>query len=971
MSPERWQQLEPLLNEALDLPPDKRSEFLNQACNGNQSLRLEIEALLAQEERIDSFIEEPILPLPDDLKQLAQDEPPKPAPPTEPLTGKQLGKYKIRSLLGKGGMGEVYLAYDAGLDREVALKFLPPEVARDPEQTERFKREARTLAKLENHPNIAVIHDLELSNPTPFLVLEYVPGQTLAERLQQGALPLAEAVPLFQQIAAALTEAQKRGIIHRDLKPANIKITPDGRVKVLDFGLAKILAQQAPTAGLLEPQFVTTRSFWTTDRQVIMGTVPYMSPEQTRGLLVDQRTDIWAFGCLMFESLAGQRPFQGGDTFDLFHAIRTHEPDWQLLPTNLPDVMRKLLRQCLRKEPETRLASARETYNLLIEAGERAPLPQVVTKLRRWKKQLVFAVAASLVISLGTIYRQPLQARLTALFAASTAIPLIPKDKTLVVLPFREANNPSKEDRLGRGLAKALQDVLSSVADLRILPFAEALQTNLANAKPDIIAQTLGVNLLLGGEVQREGEAVTIRYWVQNKQGLQILSGAATGKSGEYAKLQADITTKVVNGLKLNTAQLQTAVAFKTAEAEEKYLAAMTILQSDLTKETIEPALKSLTEILQTEGDSAPVLAALSQAYFQKAKLSKNPDIATQAIGMALKYADQAIALPPTSLETELVRGQAQLFLGEKPEEAIQSFVRAREKQPSNLEAILGIAYVYQDSGQHDEAEKYFRAAVNHWPDYWGSHNELGTFWLDQGQFEKALEEGKKVIELNRTGVSGYINAGNACIKLGRYPEAEEYFHQALTQRTNRDSTTEEAYIGWGIARYYQGLYAAAAESFSDGLTINSKSVLLLANLGDALRHLGGEDHKAAESYQKAIALMKRQELGPMGYAHLAELFAKCSQLPGIAETQKLANAQKAPDYLDLAMKSNVQNAEVLASAALVCCLLGNEENAIEYIVMALQQGYSLSDLEHEPDFQKLRKNPRFAEKIAPFRKTS
>src|SRR5437870_9748795 len=252
MSPERWNKIEPLLNEALDLPPHERNEFLTAACNGNPSLRLEIEALLAEEERIHSFIEEPILPIPDDIKQLGQQEPPKPSLTTEPLTGKQLGKYKIRSLLGKGGMGEVYLAYDAGLDREVALKFLPPEVARDPEQTERFKREARTLAKLDNHPNIAVIHDLELSEPTPFIVLEYVPGQTLAERLQQGALPLPEALPLFRQIAAALAEAQKRGIIHRDLKPANIKITPDGRLKVLDFGLAKMLSHQAQTADVVE-----------------------------------------------------------------------------------------------------------------------------------------------------------------------------------------------------------------------------------------------------------------------------------------------------------------------------------------------------------------------------------------------------------------------------------------------------------------------------------------------------------------------------------------------------------------------------------------------------------------------------------------------------------------------------------------------------------------------------------------------
>lgn len=956
MSPERWIKIEPLLNEALDLPPAKRNEFLTQVCNGNQSLRLEIEALLAQEERIDSFIEEPILPLPDDIKQMAQEGAVKPALPTEPLTGKQLGKYKIRSLLGKGGMGEVYLAYDAGLDREVALKFLPPEVARDPEQTERFKREARTLAKLENHPNIAVIHDLELNNPTPFLVLEYVPGQTLAERLQQGALPLAEALPVFRQIAAALTEAQKRGIIHRDLKPANIKITPEGRVKVLDFGLAKILAEQAQTADVAEPQFVTTRSFWTTDRQVIIGTVPYMSPEQTRGLPVDQRTDNWAFGCVMFEALTGQRPFQGSDTFDLFHAIRTYEPNWQSLPADTPNAIRTLLQRCLHKEPEARLAAASEASCLLTEQLEKAPLPQLALQVKRWKNQIVFAVALSLMLGLGVIYRQPLQARIQAFFTAPA--------KTLVILPFKEIGNTSKEDKLGRGLAKSLQDLLSSVADLRVLPVAEALQANLGNVGAERTAKTLGVNLLLSGEVQRESNALTIRYQVQNERGAILLRDVAQGRNDEYAKLRASIVAKVTQVLNLASPKLPTSAVFKNSDAEEKFLEAVGALQSDLTQESIEPVIQSLEDLRHTQAPSAHILAVLAQAYFQKAMLTNDPVVAATA----LNFAQEAINLDNTVLEVNVVRGQAFLFL-EDYDQAIESFLKARDQQPSNLVTLSGLATTYQDKAvfggqkqkitldqQHEllrKAQDTFQTAVLFWPLFWGAHNELGAFYFNRGKYEQAIKEWERVVELNPTGPGGYINLGNAYIKLGQNEAAEKSFRQAFDQLSEKKQTREEAFLGWGTAVYYQGKFPDAANIFNLGIESYPQSYLLQINLGDALRQ-SGQETEALAAYQKAIALIQNTKRGATGLAHLAEVYAKRSQITGVQNSRLDIDRQHALTKIDKAIASATQDDDILTSAILVYYLTGDKTKALEYCQQAWQQGYSLNDLEHDPDLRPL-----------------
>ena len=979
MTPERWHNIEPLLNEALDLSPDKRNEFLTNACNGKQSLRLEIEALLAQEERAHSFIEEPILPLPNDLKQMMQEEPPKPALTTAPLTGKQLGKYKIRSLLGKGAMGEVYLAYDAGLDREVALKFLPPDVARDPEQTERFKREARTLAKLENHPNIAVIHDLELSEPTPFLVLEYVPGQTLAERLQQGAMPLAEALPLFQQIAAALTEAQKRGIIHRDLKPANIKITPDGRAKVLDFGLAKILGHQAQTADLPEPQFVTTRSFWTTDRQVIMGTVPYMSPEQTRGLPLDQRTDIWAFGCVLFESLTGQRPFRGGDTFDLFHAIRTHEPDWQLLPANTTEGIRNLLRQCLRKEPETRLASAREAFALLLlaEQGKQTRTSPFRLRLIRWKKQLVLAIVTSLMLGVGVAYRQPLQTRITTLWATQTPLPLIPKDKALVILPFKEAGSAMKEDKVGRGLAKTLQEILASIADLRVLPFIEATQANLANASPQQVIKSLGVNLLLSGEVQRDGEALAIHYWVQDQQGRRVLSGAVKGHSNEYSKLQNELAAQVAKSLQLNPANLQTTVRFKNQASEEPYLQAVNLLQTDLTSESLQAVITSLLTLRQQEGESARVLATLSQAYFQKALLTANGKMASEAVSLA-ERAVQADAIERNNSATtiipeiEITRGQALIFLRDF-KRAIESFQRVRKVQLANLDAIFGLARAYQYNEQWQEAEEtYQSAAVIYWPNHWLSHNELGAFYFDQGRYEKALQEWQKTLALNADSTSGYVNIGNVYIRLGQFGLADNFFDQAARKLAVNAQTSEDICIGWGTAQFYLKNYQRAEELYREGLQLNQEMPILWANLGDALRYLPNKEQEAFKAYSTALSLIQEPQLRPVAQSHVAELVAKRSRLSNNEEANKiqaLAEGQKAQQLIGRALRSEPQNIEVLTSAILVYELTNDRDKALDYLKQAWQQVPSLAELEHHPDLEKLRFDPRYPEIFNKYRK--
>ncbi|MFN2446014.1 MAG: serine/threonine-protein kinase [Vicinamibacterales bacterium] len=265
--------------------------------------------------------------------------------------GMRLGPYQILAPLGSGGMGEVYRARDAKLNRDVAIKVLPDQLARDPERLARFEREARVLASL-NHPHIAHIHGFEDSTGVSALVMEMVEGLTLAERISQGPLSVRESLGMASQIADALEAAHERGIVHRDLKPANAKITPSGDVKVLDFGLAKAVTGDARSPDLS----VVTREG--TEAGVILGTAAYMSPEQARGLPVDKRTDIWAFGCVLFEMLCGGRPFPGETVSDTIATILTREPDWNRLPAAAPARVTRLLRRCLEKDPSAGCATS-------------------------------------------------------------------------------------------------------------------------------------------------------------------------------------------------------------------------------------------------------------------------------------------------------------------------------------------------------------------------------------------------------------------------------------------------------------------------------------------------------------------------------------------------------------------------------------------------------------------------------------
>ena len=287
--------------------------------------------------------------------------------------GTRLGPYEILSALGAGGMGEVYRARDTKLDRAVAIKILPEAFAVDTERIARFEREAKTLASL-NHPNIAHLHGLEESNGVRALVMELVEGEDLTQRVAGGAIPVDEALLIAKQMADALEAAHEQGIIHRDLKPANIKVRPDGTVKVLDFGLAKAME---PT-GVASPSISQSPTITTpamTEAGMILGTAAYMSPEQARGKPVDKRADIWAFGCVLYEMLTGQRAFDGQGVSETLARVIEREPDWARLPATLSPALRTYIRRCLQKDPRQRVQAIGDV-RLALEGAFETALPQ-------------------------------------------------------------------------------------------------------------------------------------------------------------------------------------------------------------------------------------------------------------------------------------------------------------------------------------------------------------------------------------------------------------------------------------------------------------------------------------------------------------------------------------------------------------------------------------------------------------------
>lgn len=424
-------------------------------------------------------------------------------------SGDRLGLYEIDRLLGKGGMGEVYCARDVRLGREVAIKILSADVAEDPEQLARFEREAKLLATL-NTPTIATIHGLDESNGVRYLVMELVAGPGLNDRLRGGSLPLFEALAFARQIAEALEAVHGKGIIHRDLKPSNVKLTPEGQLKLLDFGLAKSLPQATTTTGE-GPTQVTAAGF-------ILGTPAYMSPEQAYGKPLDARSDIWSFGCLLYEMLTGRPPFQGESITACLVKIVSHDPDWSALPPQTPARVRDLLRWCLARDLDKRLGDIRvargEIEAALRETTHSDPLPPVPPGPRTdpmtpavptvtYKTAPPPATGGSTVTVALLVFLAVVLAGAAYFLYERTQTAT--NDNTIAVLPFTAPAGDVELARLADDLTVGIDAALTQLPNVKTTP-----RDVVARVASKDVAQRLTVRTMLVGKVARDKKTARI-----------------------------------------------------------------------------------------------------------------------------------------------------------------------------------------------------------------------------------------------------------------------------------------------------------------------------------------------------------------------------------------------------------------------------------------------------------------------------
>jgi eukaryotic-like serine/threonine-protein kinase len=433
VTPEREREIERICQEALDCPRAERDVYLAEACRGDETLRREVERLLQYEDAAGGYLSAPAAVVAAGRVTATHVLQP----------GDRIGGYTIVSSIGAGGMGEVYRARDTALPREVAIKVLPRAATTDPDRLARFEREAHALASL-NHHNIATIHGIERDAGFTALVLEFVDGETLAERLDRARLALADTLAIAKQIADALEAAHDKGIVHRDLKPANVKIRPNGVVKVLDFGLAKLTTPSDATAAVWQ-----TPTLSGTGEGLVLGTATYMSPEQARGQPVDKRADIWAFGCVLYEMLTGRLAFSGATVSDTIAAILERDVDWTSLPSSTPSSIRRLLQRCVTKDPGRRL---RDIGDARLELDESSTVEWTGRQASLWFRGAGWVGAAvilltALVLGAAMLRRPSPEAR-----SYRTEI-LVPQGFESVGSPGRFAISPD-----GRRLAFTARD---------------------------------------------------------------------------------------------------------------------------------------------------------------------------------------------------------------------------------------------------------------------------------------------------------------------------------------------------------------------------------------------------------------------------------------------------------------------------------------------------------------------------------
>ena len=742
-----------MLANALERRPEQRRVYLDQVCS-DPDLRREVESLIAAHEQGDTAFME--LPAVGTTKVLQ--------------VGAKLGPYEILGLLGTGGMGEVYRARDTRLDRIVAIKILPDRFSDRSELRERFEREARTIASL-NHPHICTLYDIGHQDRTDYLVMECLEGETLAEKLAKGLLPLDQVLRYAIEISDALDKAHQKGVTHRDLKPGNIMVTKSG-AKLLDFGLAKLRHEASSSAAPLSQ--LPTAGQPITAQGTIVGTLQYMAPEQLEGKEVDARTDIFAFGAVMYEMATGKRAFEGKSQASIMAKILEIDPPPILtLQPMTPPALDRAVKTCLAKEPDERWQTARDLCREL-----------------RWIAGSGSQIASSTGKQGRTI-------------------------DSLAILPLENASGDPETEYLSDGIAETLINTLAQLRKIRVVPRTLSFQYRGTGSESLKAGRELGVRAVLAGRMIQRGDDLTVSVeLVDVERQAQLWGGRYNRKMGALIALQEELTTEIAEKLRLQlTGDEKKKLRKRPTQNNEAYKLVLKAryAASKLSPEAMRQAIAFCEQAVHIDPTYATGYAALSALYNSIGMLGYVPagEIYPRAKAVAKKALDldESLAEPHCSLGVILAT-QSWDFSGAELEfrrsvelnpdyagghsglallnrcrghfdDAIAGFKRARDLEPLLGTVVFNLGITYYAARQFDSAIEEYRKLLEVDPGNAFAHAVLATVYADAGQRQKAIEECEQAVAIARNATVIRLSAATVYASIGNAEEARKILEEA------------------------------------------------------------------------------------------------------------------------------------------------------------------------------------------------
>jgi len=774
--------------------------------------------------------------------------------PLEP--GQILAHYRIIAPIGAGGMGEVYRATDTKLGRDVALKVLPPEMAASPVRLERFRREAKALAALD-HPGIVTVHSVEEAGGIHFLTMQLVEGKPLDKLIPEGGMPVERLVTIGTALAEALAAAHDKGIVHRDLKPGNVVVAEGGSVKVLDFGLAKVAGEWPMEDGGSElPTEVRTRD------GVVMGTVPYMSPEQVSGRPVDHRTDVFSLGVVLFELSSGRRPFHGASSAEIASAILRDAPPTLAVPgARLPEGLRRIIIRCLEKEPAARFQSMREIGAALsaVSPGEipgrtgRSPGPG--------SRRRAIAIAAGIVILLGAAW---LGSRLGTMRSGGGAgtIETERPIRSIAVLPLDNYSGDASQDYFAEGMTDELTTQLARISRLRVISRGSAMQFKGAGRPPTPeIAKLLDVDAVVEGSVLRSGDRIRITaQLIDARADRHLWAQSFERSSHDVLALQDELASAIAREIH---AELTPAAPSRLADAPsvrpdayDAYLRGRYFF-SRPSDENLRKAIARFEEAITLEPGFAPAYSGLSDAYLW-AGYNEGFLTASEARPRAEAAALKAIELDGASAEAHTSLANFKLWYEYDWEGCESEFRRAIELNPSYAYAHdqLGLALAFQ--GRLEEAVAESRRASELDPLSPQVHIDASIAFAWKEDYETARRLAAKAAELDPTYFMPPMFSGWIEIQEGGIADAVRWFREA-------EALGSPAFVTAWLA-FAQGASGDRAGAMAGLETLEKKSLRGNPTSFDlALVHLGLGDHgRALDLLEQALA-NDSQMLGWLG----------------------------------------------------------------------------------------------------------